>query len=446
MLKLKNKLISGAFLLCLGTFVAKVLGAVYRIPLTRFLGAEGIGVYQMVFPVYALLLDFSGSALPNGLAKTIAQNKNRANEYLKVAIKTFFKVGLVGSVLLVLVSFPLSKLQATSLATACYITLAPAVFLVSLISCYRGFFQGKLNMLPTATSQIIEQAVKLVLGLSLCYVFRRNLQLALILATTSVTVSELVAFIYLRAKFKVDKEQKTFVPIDKIQDKTLVKQIIKSTFPITLLGLILPFSQILDGIITVNILGRYLTNATALYGLLSGVCLTVINLPVSICHGIATVTIPTLSGERENPSKRAGQAFILTLAVSLPCVFFCMYFSPFIIKVLFGSLSATDKQIASGLIKTTSFAIVFLSLLQTGNAVLIGLNCPKLPIISLSVGVIIKTLLSITLLKDKRLNIYGGAIALIACYFFACLVNLILIIAKENGYARKTTVNRRQNA
>ena len=180
--------------------------------------------------------------------------------------------------------------------------------------------------------------------------------------------------------------------------------------------------------------------------MLTGKLITVKHTPESICHGIATVTIPTLSAERENPSKRAGQAFVLTLAVSLPCAFFCMYFSPFIIKVLFGSLSATDKQIASGLIKTTSFAIVFLSLLQTGNAVLIGLNCPKLPIISLSVGVIIKTLLSITLLKDKRLNIYGGAIALIACYFFACLVNLILIIVKENGYARKTTVNRRQNA
>ena len=226
------------------------------------------------------------------------------------------------------------------------------------------------------------------------------------------------------------------------------KKIIRYTIPITLLGLVLPFSQIVDGILTVNILDGYLDNAISLYGLLSGVVLTIINLPVGICHGIATSTIPAISKEEnlEQKNKKAAKVLMLTLVTSVVFAFAIYFFAPIIIRILFASLSEENRQTAISLLRLTAFSIVFLSILQTGNAVLIAMDSIYLPLVCLSIGVIIKTVLNILLLGDRRLNIYGGGIAIIACYFFACLVNLCMIIAKENCYARKKIANRQQNA
>lgn len=446
----ENKVISSALLLGAGTFVAKLIGAIYRIPLTRFLGAEGIGIYQMVFPVYALLLDFSGAGVPNALSKIISgeENKGKAYSYLYTSLKLFFIVGIVGTGLMLALAIPLSKLQLSKMAVLCYATLSPAVLMVSLISCFRGFFQGNMKMLPTASSQVIEQVIKLAVGLWLCFVFRENLRIAVASATFAVTISEIVCLLYLYALFLSYKKKNGFIINSDIDKRNVLKNIIRYTVPITILGLVLPFSQILDGILTVNILSRYLDNATSLYGLLSGVVLTVINLPVGICHGIATATIPAVSKEKEHSqkSKRAVGVLLLTLFLSGVFAFITYFFAPIIIRILFSSLSSKNKEIAVSLLRLTSFSIVFLSVLQTSNAVLIGMNSVYLPIFSLIVGVIIKTVLNVILLGDKRLNIYGGGVALIACYFFACLVNLIMIIAKENGYARKRTANRRQKA
>ena len=68
----KDGIVKNAFILGLGTFIAKLMGAIYRVPLTKIIGSLGLGLYQMVFPVYALLLDFSGAGAPGALAKIIS--------------------------------------------------------------------------------------------------------------------------------------------------------------------------------------------------------------------------------------------------------------------------------------------------------------------------------------------------------------------------------------
>lgn len=440
---LKNKIISGAFFLSIGVFISKILGAFYRVLLTHTLGAKGLGVYQMVFPVYALLLDLSGAGLPNGLARVFSKQENKEREgiYLYSALKFFTFIGLIFTLVMVIISKPLSILQANAQGALSYITLAPAVFIVALSCVYRGYFQGKINTKPIMQTQIFSQLIKIVLGVGLCYAFRNNITLSVACATFAITLSETFSYIYLRAK-----AGKTLIV--KQYDKTFIKGLLKSLFPITILGLILPFSQVIDGILTVNILKNYLDNATALYGILSGVVLTIIGLPVGVCHTLASVAVPALSSEQDNQKKykRASDLLLLTLLVSIPCAFLCYYFAPSVISLIFSNLSVSDKLIAVGLLKLTSFAIVFLSVLQTSNAILIGMNMVIAPILSTLFGCIVKVILSFYLLKDARLNIYGGGIALIACYFCACLVNLIVIVAKENGYAYKTSTNRRQNA
>ena len=123
------------------------------------------------------------------------------------------------------------------------------------------------------------------------------------------------------------------------------------------------------------------------------------------------------------------KVLLLTAIFSIPCAVICYFFAPLIINILFGSLSIQDKFVAVSLLKICSPTIILLCLLQTLNAVLIAQGKFYFPTISLGVGVLVKFLVSIILLPNPKFNIYGGALGLIACYFFACLINLIMIIS-----------------
>ncbi len=430
-----KKIIGGALSLGLGAFIAKLLGAIYRVPLTNILGSTGLGLYQMVFPVYTVLLDFSGAGVPSALSKLIASGKeedkfNRGNAYLNGSLKLFLWFGLAFSLLLFIFARPLARLQGDENAYLGYVFLSPAVLLVSLISCFRGYFQGLMDMKPTAISQVVEQIVKLALGLLLVYLFMPNLAWAVAGATFAITISELIALLYLFVSYKNFKKKNSLkIAFDRQNFKSLAKSIIKLTVPITIVGILLPLSHVIDSFLVLNILGAYENNATSLYGLLSGVVATVIGLPVAVCYGVATVAIPSVSNgkNQSEQNKRAIKTILLTLAVGLPATLFCLAFAPFIIRLLFNGLAFNEKAIAINLLRVSSPCILLLSLLQTCNAVLIGKGKPYLPVISLGIGVLVKEILNFILLKMPKLNIYGGAIAIIACYFTVCLINLIMI-------------------
>ena len=444
----KGKIVKNATVLGLSAFFSKLLGAIYRVPLTNMLGTLGLGIYQLIFPVYALLLDFSGAGVPSALSRLISLDKSKneglpAQKYLSVAVKLFLILGLIFSVVMFVFGQSISTLQGNSNATLGYMSLAPSVLLVSLLSCLRGYFQGHTNMVPTAVSQIVEQTFKLVLGLLFVRLALPNIRLAVAGATLGITFSEMLAllymaFVYFRNK---PKHKLTTKRVSAVEFKSIAKKIIKVTIPITLVGILLPLSHVIDSFVVVNILSTYRQDATALYGILSGVVCTVIGLPVAICYGISTVAIPVVSGSRTEIERRknANKTVCLTILVALPCAVACAVFAPLIIKILFVRLKGDEFSIAVGLLRVSSINVLLLSLLQTTNAVLIGQGRLYTPVVVLALGVVIKTILSIVLLKIPTINIYGNAIGVIACYFTVCLINLILIFSRRRENAVKRT-------
>ncbi len=429
----KKSLLKGSAYLSMGAFLAKILGAIYRIPLLALIGGEGLGLYQMIFPVYTVLLDFSGAGVPNALSKLVAETNQEksAYAYFLTAIKFFAIIGLIGALVMAVFSKPFSILQGNKKAYLGYIALSPAVFFVSLISCFRGFFQGKMNMLPTAISQIIEQAIKLVIGISLAYLFAHSLERAVAGATLAISISELVAFLYLFITLKRrGKNELKALPLSKLEFKSNLKKIISYAIPITLIGIILPASQIADSFLALNIMGKYTNNATALYGILSGVGMTIINLPVSICYGISTVAVPSVSKAKSNKDKelKARKTILLTFLVAFLATLVCYLGAPLIVKILFRSLKSSEYVVAVNVVKFLSPVVLTLSLIQTQNAVFIGKGRPYVPIVIMSVGVIIKILIEIVLYRLPKFNVYGGALGINACYFFVCLVNLFVMM------------------
>ena len=449
-MKEKNTVVKGAFYLAVGAFISKFLGAIYRVPLTNMLGGLGLGLYQMVFPVYCLLLDFSGAGLPSALSRLIASqsvDKERTAKRLLInSAKLFFVFGIIATIIMAVFSKPFSILQGNEKASTAYLFLSPAILAVAMISCLRGYFQGFMDMKPTAISQIIEQVIKLFLGVVLVYLFLGNISLAVGGATFAITVSEFVALFVLWCIYKrKNKNSIQEFAYDKKSFFSDAKSIIKTTVPITIVGILLPFSQVIDSILTINIISGYRSDATMLFGLLSGVVMTIVNLPVSICYGISSVAIPSISKckDEEEKRKQAIKILFFTFMVALPCFVGLAIFSPQVVNLLFRNLQPNEKSIAVKLLRLTSPCVVFLSLLQACNAVFIGKGKLYTPVINLSIGVAIKFVLSVILLSIPTINIYGGAIALNACYFSVCMINLILIFNTKVKNATKISYNRK---
>ena len=432
----KDQLIKGATFLGVGTLISKILGAIYRVPLTNMIGGYGMGIYQTVFPLYAILLDFSGAGAPSAISKIISSyngvdKENYAYGYLKTAIKVFSSLGVIFTIFMSALSGEISKLQGCPQAKLSYVFLSPAIIFVCIVSCYRGYFQGLLDMMPTAFSQVFEQLIKLILGLFLARLFYPNVELSVVGTTLAITISEIVAMIYLVRVYKKrnNKLNLKFV-YSNSNFKCRAKTLIKTSVPFVLLGVALPLSHLIDSFLVVNIMNDYTDKAMSLYGLMSGAVHTITNLPVAVCYGISTVTIPSVSSAQDvnEKNKRIEKSLLLTLLVSCICAVGCYFFAPFAVKILFGGLSVVERNITVGLLRFCSPCIVLLCLMQTQNSVLVAKNKIIFPVITLFIGVALKTVVSVIGLRQSSINIYGSAIGLITCYFFVCLVNLVMII------------------
>ncbi len=444
--KISKKLYGGAFVLAIGALISKVLGAVYRVPLTNVLGSEGLGLYQMIFPIYCVLLEFSGACVPSALSKMIASDESEykaqnAKNLLINAVKLFLIIGSIGTLLMAGLSYFIANAQGNYKAFIGYIFLSPSVIAVSVISCFRGYFQGKANMKPTAISQVIEQALKLVFGLFLAYIFLPNIPLSAGGAALGVTLSEIISLLFLYLAYKRQgKKEKINFAYDKSTFKKDAKRLAKITLPITLCGIALPLSQFIDSFIIVNALNVYRSDGTALYGMFSGAVNTIISLPVALCYGLAAVAIPLVSSAKiGKENKSASKTLALTFFSSLIFAFGLYLFSPLAVRILFPSFSAAQKETTVSLIRLCSANVIFLSMIQTQNAVLIGLNKLYSPLISLSFGVTAKIIIEILLIPNPAYNVYGAAVAQIACYFISVLINFIMIVNPKVKNAVKKT-------
>ena len=154
--------VKGAAILAVSGIICKVVGAVYRIPLSNMIGQEGMGNYQMVYPVYSLLLVLSTSGLPIAISKLVSEKRARgdiegARRVYHVSMVSLVILGLATSLALFAAGDLLAVAFGMPSAAISFKIIAPSLIFVAVVSAYRGYFQGMQMMTPTAVSQVVEQ-------------------------------------------------------------------------------------------------------------------------------------------------------------------------------------------------------------------------------------------------------------------------------------------------
>ena len=460
-----NKVLKGAGVLAVCAVIAKLIGALYRIPLTNIVGAQGIGLYQMIFPLYTVLLTVSSGGLPVAISRVVASkiavgDELGAKRVLRVSVVSLAIIGLVLGGLLAVFRNQIALLQGNPLAAVAYLGIAPSIFFVGIISAFRGYYQGKQNMLPSALSQLSEQLVKVGIGLVLARMLMPfGVQYAILGALLGVSVSELVtaiilAFMFLGTTLRFKK--KTKIPVNKVnalsfeagadlrtlqksiphtldnKKRSVLKEIYKVAIPVTLGSLVMPITQVIDSILVINILnanGIPSETATSLYGLLTGPTNTLLNMPVVVTLAFAVALLPKVTecfSKKENPNDAIAQALKFNFILGLLSFAAFIIFGGTIIQTLYNrGLNPAEISLATTLLIVGSLSIPYVSLLQVATAVLQGVNKAHKPAINLLFGAVIKIILTIILLPI--VGVLGAAIASVVCFGITCILNIISV-------------------
>ncbi|MBQ5777185.1 MAG: polysaccharide biosynthesis protein, partial [Oscillospiraceae bacterium] len=168
----KQSFFQGAFILSVAALIVKLLGAIFKIPLTNILGGDGMGYFSTAYDLYMPVYVISNAGLPVAIAKIVAESVSEGRfrdvrRTLKIANVVFLTTGTIGFSILFFGAGFLVKTINNPGAYLAVMAMAPTVFFVCLTSAYKGYYEGLQNMYPTALAQVIEVVVKLIFGLGL---------------------------------------------------------------------------------------------------------------------------------------------------------------------------------------------------------------------------------------------------------------------------------------
>lgn len=416
-----GRLVGGAAVLAVGSIIAKLIGAFYRVPLTNILGAEGMGIYQLVFPVYALFMTLSTAGIPTALSRIVAEHRARgegAKKYLAAALLTLVALSALAGILVTALSRVLAEWQGNPAAAGGYVAIAPAILFVGVIAGLRGWFQGEMYMLPTALSNVVEQAVKLGVGVGLAVALApRGMEASVFGALAGITVSEIAAALYLVVTYFVRTRRKG-EPRETLRlNAAERKAMFRTAFPIALLGLILPLGAFFDSLIVVNALkwgGADTAFATAQYGLYSGPVTSLVNLPVVVIMSLAIAVVPSVSVSRAEHDlggilSKSRMSIKLVYLLGVPSALFLMVFGRNILGLMYPALSAYELDLSAKLLAVAAFGVVLTGSTQIYVSLLQALDKTYSAIKSLFAAVVVKVVLSLVLVR--YIGVMGAAVA-----------------------------------
>lgn len=418
----KNLFIKSTLILILSGFLTKILGFIIKVIYTRIIGEYGISLYSIAVPTYSLLLTIATLAIPISISKLVSENKGRSIRILTSAAFLIISINLI----LVFVIFLTKDFLAINLlkepkASPIIMAFALTLPFVSISSVLKGYFAGKQNMVPHATSNIIEQIVRLIIILVVLPILKKKSDmlaiLGLILLTIISEISSIIVFLFFLPK-KINFNTKI------LPSKKITKDILDISIPTVSGRIIGNIGYFFEPIILTNLLlfsGYNNSYILSEYGAYNAYSLALLTMPSFFIGAIATSLLPEISKFNGNNNlkmvkRRIHQSIIFSLIIG---IFFSLLIFIFRDKLLF-SLYNTTK--GSDYIKVLApfFVLFYLEGVLTSS--LQALGYAKVTMNITLYGVIIK-LFIMAILSLCHIGIYSLVIAEIINIFFVVFFN-----------------------
>ena len=458
----KQSFVQGASILVIASLLVKVIGAGFKIPLTHLIDDEGMGIFNSAYQIYTVMFIIATAGFPTAISKMVAESlalerKREAERIFRIAIVILAVIGISGSLVLFYGADFISVLIGGKSVPQAIRSISPAVLCVAFMAVFRGYFQGRQNMYPTAVSEVIEALGKLAFGYLLAWVFIGNsVEKAASGAVFGVTMGTFFGFLSLLIIFVFYKKSKNkYLPNEATASyKALTKKLIRIAVPITIGASVSSLTNLADMFtvmhrlqdivqVTPEFLAKYQPLlaqaknfngiaindevATALYGLYTGKPITLFNFPLAVIVALGMSVVPAIAGALAKGDKFAAQNAVktvikLTLVFAIPCAVGLYVLASPVLQIVFGDSLATT------LLEKLAVSIVFVSMLQITTSILQAYGRTVVPVVNMFVGGLIKVVVNFNLVAVPSINIDGAPIGTMVCYFTVMLLNMIWIL------------------
>ncbi|WP_084423452.1 putative polysaccharide biosynthesis protein [Cohnella thermotolerans] len=439
----KQSFIQGAMILLAAGLLNRLLGFVPRIALPRIIGAEGVGLVQLVYPFMIVILTVITGGLPLAVAKMIAEadSQGRSGEVQRIVrIAMTFAVTAslaAAAACLAMAEWISSVVMTDPRVHTAFLAMIPVLPMVAVSSVWRGYFQGKQNMIPTAFSQTTETIVRIALTLTLtALLIPLGLEAAAAGAMAGMAVGELAGLLVLWLQIRresVDpaeaekageadgkppaagKRDKGFASAAmKESNRQLSRGLLRIALPVTGSRLIGSLSYLFESILTSRSLvaaGLAASAATAQYGALQGMVMPLLLLPGALTYSLAVSLVPALSdaaarGDWAGIQKRLHQSMRLAIVTGAPFVALLGLLAQPICSLLYADDSMAD------MLRWLAPMAVFLYMQAPLQAALQALNRPGTALFNTFAGAIVKLVLIVQLASKPDLGINGAIVAI----------------------------------
>lgn len=447
----KKSFIKGAAILGLAGILVKIIGAVYRIPLTNIIHLEGMYYYGIVYPVYSFLLVVSSAGLPTAISKMVSErvtmgDARGAHHVFKSAFRLLLGIGLLTTALMVIFSRQIATAAGDARGYVGYLAIAPALLVVSLISAYRGYFQGMQLMTPTAVSQVVEQVGKLAIGFTLAsQMYANGPEYGAMGALIGVTASEIAALVLLYGVYRRKMQaNKPLLKKESAQPQgSVMSKLLKVAIPVTIGASIMPLVSSIDSMTVVNRMVSIGFDAEVAKNALSSLSNAVnplINMPAVLTLALMMSLVPAIAAHMQQKQygevqRVTGTALKIALLIGIPCAVGMYVLAPDILTLLY-HFDEAELALSAELLRMMSVGVIFLSVVQTMTGVLQGMGKVYVPVINLLFGAILKVIISFTLIGMENINIMGAPLGTVICYATAAILNVIYALRKTKLKAR----------
>lgn len=428
---------SGVFVLSLSAVIVKIIGLVYKIPMLRLLGSEGMGYFNSAYEIYALLCIISTAGLPVAMSVIISRkdDERHAERVFVSAMRLFIILGAIGTAIMLVFSYPLARFLGNDKSFFSIIAISPTLFFICITSAYRGYFQGCGEMLPTATSQVIEALCKLVLGLIFALVALNSGfggEIAAAYAVLGLVLGSALSSLYLLLVKKI-KGTRDSVAIG--YSKPIARELILMSLPITVSAAVTSVTKLIDMTMILRRLqsiGYSAERAFSVYGSYTTLCLPLFSLAPALIGSVSMSIIPRLSRAIANGDKGAqidtvNDGITLTSIISMPIAAGLALYSREILELIFKGESEAI-ELCAPLLTLLAFSVSLSSMLALTSAVLQAYKHPALPLISMGIGAAVKIILAYFLIGNESVNIAGAPISTFFCDMTINIVSFSFVL------------------
>lgn len=446
----KNVFLKGAMILTIAGILVKVIGAVNRIVLSRMLGGEGIGLYQLAYPIYILALSFLAAGIPIAISILIAekravQDTAGARKVFLVSLRLFSVLGVIAAVGFYGVAHVILTVGLVQDERAYWalLAVAPALFFGMIMGCFRGYFQGYQLMTPTAISQVVDQAFRVIAMMGFAWLLLPwGLEYAAAGAAFGAVPGTIGGLCALMWSYRVYhkflegnhpiKRRSVFAPESSFH---IAKRLLQLMVPVAMANIMMPAVASIDLFVVPNrlvVAGYSVEEATTLFGYLTGMATSLVNLPAIFTAALAAAIVPAVSkafAERNFTELYRNSTIAMRLMnmITMPMAVGIAIFGVPISLMLY----ATPH--AGGAIGIMAWGIWLLGVQQVSAAILQGMGHTSVPLVNMVISAMVKIALSWKLTAIHEIGILGAAWSTNVDLAIAALLN-VYFLYRYSGY------------